>query len=204
MHVSLLHVSCDAVAAEVLSCLCAAGQWGWTEWRLNALCLISRDLWWESGKLLANSWLSYPGGLIIFNPVDELRPDLHAGGQLLPIQPNTQSIIIFNKVSFIFFSTRECVPGPKPRRISTQKKKKKKVWGFCKHSTKRGSPQGSFSPSFLLFAKAFPSHCIMKSEEINHRVKHMEQKKAGHDGERSNLCWLPFNVFVKYDMSTIN
>lgn len=102
-----LHVSCDAAAAEVLSCLCAAGQWGWTEWRLNALCLISCDLWWESGKLLANSWLSYPGGLIIFNPVDELRPDLHAGGQSLPIQPNTQSIIIFNKVSFIFFSTRE-------------------------------------------------------------------------------------------------
>lgn len=76
-----------------------------------------------------NSWPSYPGGgLIIFNPLDVLQPNLHAGGQSLPIQPNIQSITLFNKVSFIFFTTREFIHGLKPKRIPTHTKKK--VLGF--------------------------------------------------------------------------
>lgn len=53
-----------------------------------------------------NGWLSYP--------VDELWPE-----QLLHAQQHIQSIIIFNKVSFIFTKTRESIHGLKPRIIST-------------------------------------------------------------------------------------
>lgn len=50
---------------------------------------------------VANSWLcgslSYLKGLIIFNPLDAPQPDLPAGGQLMPTEPNRQSIIIAYK-----------------------------------------------------------------------------------------------------------
>ena len=127
------------------------------------------------GSSWLNSWLSYPGGLIIFNPLDELRPDLHAGGQSLPVQPNIQSITIFNKVSFIFLNTREFIHGRKPKRISTQGRKKRSSWVFANtalreatHFPQASASSSSSSLSFLVFAKAFPSHSIIQSEDINH------------------------------------
>lgn len=155
-----LHVSCDAAAAEVLSCLCAAGRWGWTEWRLNALCLISCDLWWECGKLLANSWLSYPGGLIIFNPVDELRPDLHCTQEdnRCPSSqtPNQLSSLIRYHS---FSSAPENAFMGRSQRGFLHREKKKKVWCFCKHSTKRGDALSTSllsHPPFYYLPKLFP------------------------------------------------
>lgn len=53
-----------------------------------------------------SSWLrsslSYLEGLIVFSPLDGLQPDLHTGGQLMPTEPNRQSIIICNK-GIIYF-----------------------------------------------------------------------------------------------------
>lgn len=50
---------------------------------------------------VGSSWLrgslSYLEGLIVFNPLDGLQPNLHTGGQLMPTEPNRQSIIISNK-----------------------------------------------------------------------------------------------------------
>lgn len=47
------------------------------------------------------SWLrgsrSYLEGLIVFNPLDGLQPDLHNRGQLMPTDPSRQSINISNK-----------------------------------------------------------------------------------------------------------
>lgn len=131
--------------------------------------------WSVEGSRL-NGWLSYPGGLIIFNPLDELRPNLHTGGQSLPIRPNIQSIIVFNKVSFIFFNTREFIHGMKPKRISTQENN----LGFCKHSTKRGHTlPTSLSCLLLLLLALISTVCQSFSQSFHHRVgRHKSHVKA--------------------------
>lgn len=54
---------------------------------------------------VGNSWLrgsvSYLEGLIVINPLDGLQPDLHTGEQLMPTEPNRQSII--SNKSIIYF-----------------------------------------------------------------------------------------------------
>lgn len=43
-------------------------------------------------------WLTIiSGGLIVFNPLDVPQPELRAGGQLMPTEPNRQLIIVVNK-----------------------------------------------------------------------------------------------------------
>lgn len=55
------------------------------------------------GSSWLHSSLSYLEGLIVFNPLDGLQPDLPTGGQLMPTEPNRQSIIISNK-GIIYFT----------------------------------------------------------------------------------------------------
>lgn len=135
---------------------------------------------WSVGSSRLNRWLSYPGGLIIFNPLDELRPDLHTGGQSLPIQPNIQSIIVFNKVSFIFFNTRQFIHGLKP--ISTQEKKKVFL-GFSKHSTKRGYTLPTSLSLHLLLLALLSTVCQSFSQSLHHTVGRHKLHVKGHRAE---------------------
>ena len=122
----------------------------------------------------------------MFNPLDELQPDLHTGGQSLPMQPNIQSIITFIKVSFIFHQQKRVYSRSEAKGEFYTGGKKKCLPGFFANAALKEAkhfPQASvYSSPFD--AKAFPSHSIIHSEDINLARKHTKQQSAGRESRR--------------------
>lgn len=110
----------------------------------------------------------------MFNPLDELQPDLHTGGQSLPMQPNIQSIITFIKVSFLFHQQQRVYSRSEAKgEFYTGGKKKRLPGFFCKHSTKRGKTLPT-SLSLLLALR-----CQSISQSLHHTVgRHKSSEKA--------------------------
>lgn len=79
---------------------------------------------------VGSSWLcgslSYLEGLIIFNPLDVSQPELRAGGQLMPTEPNRQLIIVVNKG----VTTKSLHMGKKAVALLLTKKEKKTIMTY--------------------------------------------------------------------------
>lgn len=120
------------------------------------------------GSSWLNSRSSFPEGLIIFNP-------LHTGGQLRPIQPNIQSIIIFKMVSMIFFMTSGFIQRLKPNRNATLDKKN--PWGF------ENMTQGVFARPTSLSLLLLSDVCQRFSQSEHWAVRgHKLHQSVAHDG----------------------